>query len=332
MKNPSDKDHTIAQFCEALKKTQNVLLTCHVLPEGDAAGSILAMDSLLKRLGKKTWVIAQDIYPKNIAFMAESRWKMVDQAPSPRPKWDALVVADCATLERIGRVRGLIQPGTKIFNIDHHVTNTRFGDLNYIEPQASSSGEVVYRVFQHFKMPLTKKEAEFIYVALVTDTGSFRYSNTGAPTHQLAAELIRYGIDTEKIHEEIHSNFTLNKMYLYSHLFKNVATACNEQIAWATLKRKDLVRYGADYEDTEGFVDFLKYLQPVKIAFFASELPDQNAIRVSFRSRGHYDVNKIAGYFQGGGHKKSSGCLFQGITLKEAVVRVLERIQKDIHS
>lgn len=320
--------HGIKSFCEALKKSKNVLLSCHVLPEGDAIGSVLAMESLLRRMEKKTTVVNEDAFPKRLSFMYSKRWTTVRELKNKKSNWDALVVADCAHLGRTGSVQELLNPTIKVFNLDHHMSNQGFGDFNYIEPSASSSGEVVMNIFKYFKMPITKKEAEYLYIAIATDTGSFRYSNAGARTHRLAAELLDCGIDSEKINEEIHTNFSLNKMKLYSFLFSRVKTAAKGQIAWASLSDKDLRRFRVDYEDTEGFVDFMKYMDSVKVAFFVSELPNQNTVRLSFRSRGHYDVNKIATFFKGGGHLKSSGCLFEGGGLEETTQKVLRKIKE----
>ncbi|MSR77533.1 MAG: bifunctional oligoribonuclease/PAP phosphatase NrnA [Candidatus Omnitrophica bacterium] len=329
--SPSSSDSLIS-FCKALKQTKSILLSCHILPEGDCIGSLRAMQSLLQRLGKKTLVVAEDYFPKRLTSCLNSKhWERYDDVKGSGIKFDALLVTDCPTLERIGKVRQLVKPETVIFNLDHHVSNNRFGHHNYILPKASATGEVVMDVFKYFKMKLTQEEAKNIYIAIATDTGSFRYSSTTARTHQLVSELINTGIDIESINDEINSNYSMNKIHLYSHLLNKIQTDKHEKIAWVAMTRDDVKRFGAEYEDSEGFIDFLKYIHNVKICFFASELPDQDAIRISFRSRGKYDVNSIATHFKGGGHRKSSGCLFEGgITLKESVDRVLERIRKDI--
>lgn len=317
-------------FCKALKSHQNFLLACHVLPEGDALGSLYAMESLLRRLGKKTCMVGEAPLPKSLTSLFPSeRWHTVEELKRRPIRWDALVVTDCPTLERIGKVKDLLRPDTAIFNIDHHVSNNFFGQFNYVRPKAAASGEAAYEIFQHLNLELTRDEAQSLYIALSTDTGSYRYSNTCAGTHRLAAKLIEKGIDLEAIHEGVYSNYSLNKIYLYSHLLKKVRTASDDQIAWVTMTRQDVKRYGADYEDSEGFIDFLRLIHTVKVAFFASELLDGKTVRVSFRSKGDYDVQKIASLFDGGGHRKSSGCLFQGVSLKKAVERVLEKIHQE---
>ncbi len=317
-------------FCKALKSHQNFLLACHVLPEGDALGSLYAMDSLLRRLGKKTCMVGESSLPKSLTSLFPSdQWHTAEEIRRRPFRWDALLVTDCATFERIGKVKDLLKPDTAVFNIDHHVSNKLFGTFNYVRPKAAASGEAVYEIFQHLGLELTKEEAQSLYIALSTDTGSYRYSNTCAGTHRLAAKLIEKGIDLEAINEGVYSNYSLNKIYLYSHLLKKVRTAASDQIAWVTMTRQDVKRYGADYEDSEGFIDFLRLIHTVKVAFFASELLDGKTVRVSFRSKGNYDVQKIAALFDGGGHRKSSGCLFEGVSLKKVVELVLEKIHQE---
>ncbi len=319
-------------FCKALKTYDHYLLSCHVAPEGDAIGSILAMNSLLRRLGKKTSVVSEDPFPERLSCLSSKYWKQVDQIRAAPPRFQALVLADCPNLDRIGRVKQLLNPDTVIFNIDHHISNLYFGHYNYVRPEAAASGEVVFDIFKSLRLALTKEEATNLYVALSTDTGSFKYSNTSARSHLMAAELIRCGIRLEQINEGLNATYSLSKINLYSRLFSRVRTAENGRIAWVVLKREDLRDSGATYEDTEGFIDFLKYLREVKIAFFLIESSQDSEIRVSFRSKDDYDVNKIAASFEGGGHKKAAGCTFRGATVEEAERIILERLRREFSS
>ncbi|MBI3312670.1 MAG: bifunctional oligoribonuclease/PAP phosphatase NrnA [Candidatus Omnitrophica bacterium] len=324
----SKTNAALKDFCSALKKHKSFFLSCHVTPEGDAIGSILAMQSLLKRLGKKTFVVCDDAFPERLHCLSDKDWHSMKELKRPYPQFEAMVIADCPTLERIGATKELLGPQTVIFNVDHHISNNRFGHHNYIRPEAAASGEVVMDIFKYFKMPLTKEEATNLYVALSTDTGSFKYSNTTVHSHRMAAELIATGIDVEKINEKLYATYSLNKINLYSRLLSRVKTTAGGQVAWAALRREDLKNSGATYEDTEGFIDFLRYIKEVKIAFFMSELENGHSIKVSFRSKANYDVNKIATYFKGGGHRKASGCTIPG-TLEKAEAMILERLEKE---
>ena len=322
---------SLAAFCRGLKQHNHFLLASHVNPEGDAIGSLLAVDSLLRRLGKKTTIACEDPFPERLYCLPHrERWRVLDEVKEKIKSFEALVVTDCPSLERIGKVRELVTKDTVIFNIDHHISNVRFGKYNCVQPEAAASGEVVYEMFREFRLSLTKEEATALYVSLSTDTGSFKYSNTSVRTHKIAADLIRVGIDIDRINEELYATYSLNKIQLYSRLLGKVKTAFDGKVAWVAMGRSDLTGSGATYEDTEGFIDFLKYLREVKIAFFMSEMERPNEVKVSFRSKGNYDVNQIATAFGGGGHKKASGCSIYSAPA-EAVDQILKEIQKQTH-
>jgi len=318
---------SVSSFCRALKAHNHFLLASHVSPEGDAVGSLVAMDSLLRRIGKKTTIICEDPFPDRLRCIPfQNRWRSYREARG-KTNFKALLVTDCPTLERIGKVKELIGKDTVIFNIDHHVSNAFFGKYNCVLPKAAASGEVVYDIFKEIGLRLTKQEAAALYVSLSTDTGSFKHSNTGIRAHRMAAELIQSGIDIERINEELYSSYSLSKIELYSRLLGKVETAFGGKVAWVAMKREDREASGATYDDTEGFIDFLKFLKEVKIAFFLSEMKEKNKVKVSFRSKGSYDVNQIATRFGGGGHRKASGCTLS-MPLSEAPQRVLNEIQK----
>ncbi len=324
----ASKKESLKQFCKALKSQNEFLLACHVNPEGDAIGSLLAMDSLLRRLGKKTTVVGEESFPTRLTCLSSKRWKTINQIRKGG-RFKALVVTDCPNLERIGKVKNLMTPDAVIFNIDHHISNEYFGRYNYVVPRAAASGEVVFDIFKALRMRLTADEAKNLYVALSTDTGSFKYSNTTVHCHHVAAELISAGIDIGKINEELYSTFTLNRIRLYNRLLARVKTAAGGRVAWSALKRRDLIETKTTYEDVEGFIDFLKFIKSVKAAFLLSESKDGRNIKVSLRSKGRFDVNRVASFFKGGGHRKASGCTIQG-TLAAAEKKIRKQILKDL--
>lgn len=287
------------------------------------------MESLLRRLGKKTKIVCEDPFPKRLGGLVSKRWNRLKDVQEGPMNFQAVVVADCPTLERIGKVRELVEPHTAVFNIDHHVSNGLFGKYNYVRPEAAASGEMIFDIFNQMRMPLTREEATNLYVALATDTGSFCYDNTTVRSHQIAAELIKTGIPLEQIHDELYSTYSLNKINLYSRLLGNIKTTAGGKIAWAAAKREDLKRSGATDEDMEGFIDFLKFLRQVEVAFFMMELPEDNHVRVSFRSKGRLDANKIAAHFNGGGHKKASGCILRG-AIEKVEKMILEHLKREL--
>lgn len=323
------KSDSLKTFCKALKQKDHFLMTSHVNPEGDAIGSLIALDSLLRRLGKKTKMVFEDPFPERLYCLPhQDRWNVYDKVKNKNIRMEAMIVTDCPTLDRIGKVKDLVRPDTVIFNIDHHISNAGYGHHNFVRPQAAASGELVYEIFKQFGFRLGREEATALYVSLSTDTGSFKYGNTLVRSHKMAAELIRTGIDVERINNELYATYSLNRIQLYSRLLAKVQTAFGGKVAWAILSRADLENSKATYEDTEGFIDFLKYLREVKVAFFVSEMPKPDEVKVSFRSKDRYDVNQIAMAFGGGGHKKASGCTIP-VKSSDAVQAVLKQIQKE---
>ncbi len=313
-------------FCEGLKRYHHFLLSCHTNPEGDAVGTLLAVDSLLRRLGKKTTIVCEDPFPKRLSCLPSERWRVLSEF-SKLPDFDAAFLADCASLERVGSVRDLLTPEKVIFNLDHHVSNAFFGQYNYIRPKAAATGEVAVELFRHFKLKLTKEEASFLYIAIATDTGSFRFGAT-IKTHELVCELMKTGISVEKIQEELYSTYSLNKLNLYGRLLGRVKISLKGQIAWASMRLRDLEKSGTTYEDAEGFIDFLRAIKEVKVVFFITELPNGRGVKVSFRSKGKQDVNRIAAAFHGGGHRKAAGCTLK-LPLAQVEKLVLERLRKE---
>lgn len=324
----SSHSKKLSEFCRGIKKAKSFLLASHVNPEGDAVACLLAMDSLLRRLGKKSVIVCEDPFPERLSILPSKRWNQVKDIQNHKA-YDAVLIADCPTLERIGKTRDLITPNMAIFNIDHHHTNKMFGDYNYVKVKAAACGEVVFDIFKHLRVPIKKNEAEALYVSINTDTGAFKYSTATVETHRIAAELIETGLDVEKINENLYATYSLHKMRLYSRLMAKVQTDHFGDIAWVGMTREDLHHSGASYEDTEGFIDFLKYIREVKFAFFLSETETPNHIRVSIRSKGKYDASKAAAHFGGGGHQKASGCTIQG-TLEDAAQGLIRQMHKQL--
>lgn len=326
----SAKHHGLREFCRGLRKYDNFLLSCHVGPEGDAIGSLLAMDSLLRRIGKKTTIVCEDPFPKRLHCLPSKGWHSLADRRRRRGDFEALLVTDSPSLARIGRVPRLLGPSTVIFNVDHHISNTRFGHFNYVKPEAAATGEVVFDVFKRMRLRVTKHEATYLYIAMSSDTGAFHFGNTTAETHRVTAHLMAAGIPVERINEELYANYSLSKIHLYSRLFGRIKTAARGRIAWVGMKRSDLTHSGATEEDTEGFVDFLNRLREVQVSFFLTELARAGRVRVSFRCKRAYDVNRIASHFRGGGHRKAAGCVIEA-PLAKAERLVLNRVRREFH-
>jgi bifunctional oligoribonuclease and PAP phosphatase NrnA len=325
----------LKQICKEIQDRNFFLIAPHVTPEGDAIGCALAMESLLRRLGKKTLIISEDPIPSRLSFFENKRWNVAKSLSKALTlEADALVTVDCPTLERIGHAREFIADNVSIFNIDHHISNKNFGHFNYVNPDAAACGEVVYDLFKAFQFIPDHDEALALYVAITTDTGSFKYSNTTIESHQITSALIQAGkLNIEEINDAVYGIYSLEKIRLYGLLLGRVETSECGRIAWGVLSREDLKKTGGTYEDSEGFIDFLKYLKNTHFAFFVSEMNGAYTgyVRVSLRAKGPYDVSQVALRLGGGGHRKASGCLIQG-SVAEVTKKVLDEVKREYES
>jgi len=310
-----------------IHKSQSFVISGHVNPEGDCVGSIFALMRLLECLGKKTRIICHDPVPQNLDFLGLS-WELMDDIKD-KPGADCLIALDTPRVERLGSVASIIDNFSRIIVIDHHVSCCEFGSVNVVDPAASSCGEMIYQLYKEMECSIPQDVAAMLYVALSTDTGSFRYSNTTQRTFQIAADLVSSGFDVHSINESIYSHIRQERFYLLKRFLSNVSFSSAGEIAWSVLSSDDLDECGATSEDMEGFVNYIRDIKGVRIAFFAFEKKDAGIIKFSLRAKGTADVNQLAGHFGGGGHTKAAGCKYTG-TRDEAIELMLQHAESQI--
>lgn len=305
------------QVIKAIKENKNFLITSHINPEGDAIGSQLALASLLKRLNKKVYIINEDL-SRQFSFLTGKGAILTDT--NFNGEFDAAIVLDCPVLSRVGKVEKLLKRAKILVNIDHHISNNNFGDINWIEPESSCSAELIYELFKAFKVKLNKKEALYIYVAILMDTGSFRYSNTSSETHTIASELLRYKIEPHIIYERIYGNISISYVKFLCGVLSTLKK--EDAIAYITLKSNTSKLDSDIRERLEDFINYPRALKGVKVAMMFRKL-SKNKIKVSFRSKGDFDVNSLARRFGGGGHMAASGAVIDG-TMEEVKRKVIK--------
>ncbi len=314
------------QVIEAIKKHRKFLITAHVNLEGDSIGSQLAMKELLKKLGKTAFILDSDPVPEHYKFLPKADEMMTDG--SRGKDFEVAMVLDCPTLKRTGSVGGLIGKEKVIVNIDHHISNEKFGTINWVDPNASSTGEMIYKLFKKMKVPVTKEIALSLYIAILTDTGSFNYENTSSVTHEIAGELLNQGLEPASISERVYEQRCAADVKLLAMVLSSLRFNDSGEIALLEITNKMINATGADASRSEGFVNFAKSIDTVKVALlFREEEGDPGKINVSFRAKGNIDVNRIAARFGGGGHMRASGCIIMG-DLREAEAKVLREVER----
>jgi len=310
---------------QAIKRFNKFLITSHINPEGDAIGSQAAMACLLRKLGKKFVMLDDSPVPKLLRFMRGTEG--ISKEMPHNFNYQAVIIMDSPDLARIGRVNDYIKKDSVIINIDHHISNVNFGKYNWVEPDYSSTGEMVYDLFKAFKVKIGMDEAVALYAAIMTDTGSFRYSNTSSKTHRVTAELIDIGVKPYEMHSRIYETSSIQDTNLLGEALQTMKITDDGKIAWLWVTKEMLKKTNASLEGTEGIINFGRSIGGVEIAVLFRETGTKDRVKVSFRSKGAVDVNKLAGYFGGGGHPTASGCSVLG-KIEEVEKKVLEKAKE----
>ncbi|MDD4954227.1 MAG: bifunctional oligoribonuclease/PAP phosphatase NrnA [Candidatus Omnitrophica bacterium] len=313
-----------------LKKYNSFLITSHTNLEGDALGSELAFYALVKRMGKTAFVVNDDLLPYGYDFLPNKEVVIKFSENKLKKDFDCFVVLDCSDLNRPGRVAQLNTAGKPVLNIDHHISNQMFADVNWVEPGASSCCEMIYKLFKAMRVPIDKETAICLYAGILTDTGSFRYSNTSAFTHSVAADLLARGFNGTDIYRNVYENVPLADMKILSKVLPGMKQEAQGRVIWFQIKRDMLAGKKTSFDLGEQILSFGRAIKGVEVVvLFKENLSGRGEIRVNFRSRGNVDVNSIAQSFGGGGHKTASGATISG-TLASARKKVLARIKKSL--
>jgi phosphoesterase RecJ-like protein len=299
-------DDPRAQIAAEIRKRQRFVVVSHARPDGDAIGSSLAMAYALKQLGKDVRVVSRDAPPPPLmVFPGVPEIVVTDQVDDPG---DAVIVMECGDLRRTG-VAGL-EKGY-VINIDHHPGNAMYGALNWFDLTAAACGEMVYELVVELGVPLTFEIATHIYVAILTDTGSFHYSNITPRTFELCRLCMEAGVQPPAVARSIFDSNNLGRLKLFGAVLSKMELDESGRIATVYVDQKLADDCGGTYEDTEGLINLpLTVKEILAVVFFKEHGPGD--WRVSLRSKGDIDINVVAKEFGGGGHKNASGCSAKG--------------------
>jgi bifunctional oligoribonuclease and PAP phosphatase NrnA len=293
-----------------LRAADKLLLTTHENPDGDALGSLLAMDAILKELGKDTLMyMSPDEFPLPWEYRGLHFEGLIGQPP-PDIAERTIVFLDCGNIDRMP-VDFLQVDGLHILNIDHHHDNTRFGTVNLVCSSASSTAEMVWRLSKELHVEITPEIAKALYVGLVTDTGRFMYENTTPVAHEMASELIAAGVEPHKVYRELYEDLPFRRLQLLQRALASVERYDDGAMTVAHLTKGDYEETGALETDSEGVVDHMRAVEGTRVAVLVRELlaDDREGMRkVSLRATdGTVDVSRIARSFSGGGHPQAAG-------------------------
>ncbi|MEZ5306658.1 MAG: bifunctional oligoribonuclease/PAP phosphatase NrnA [Pyrinomonadaceae bacterium] len=296
----------LSQVVELIENKSKFGITTHVRPDGDGVGSSLGLWWILNALGKDAEVIVKDKVPNSYSSLpgAESI-RVVEEIDS---RYDAVFVIECSDVERPG-IKGLSEEF--VVNIDHHATCERFGSVNWIDPTASAVGEMIYNLCKAIGGRVTKEIAECVYMALVTDTGSFHYSNTSDRTLKIASELVKAGADPSSISEAVYNSYGWSRLALMQKVVATLKRSEDGRIAYMRQTREMVESSEAIDGDNNGFVNIPLTVKEVVSSFYMREV-EPGKYRVSIRSKGDINIAKVAESFGGGGHKNAAGCRLEG--------------------
>ena len=300
----------LSKIRDALGAHERFLVSTHENPDGDSLGSILATKLALEQLGKDVvmYLAGRTPLPKEYAFM---RLDNLQRRTPPDDAGERLLVAlDCANERRLGPDPEVLERAPLVVNIDHHHDNTRFGDLNLIVPEASSTGEILRELFRELQVDVTPEIAEALYIALVTDTGRFMYANTTPKALRLAAELVEAGANVHRVFQGVYENVAFAKLKLLARALDHARVLEGGRLIVSHLEREDFVASGAEEPFSEGIIDYLRAVEGAEIAALIRQPPTVNGPerRVSLRTTEEdLDVSAIARKSGGGGHKQAAG-------------------------
>jgi phosphoesterase RecJ-like protein len=297
------------KIIDVITSYHSFLITSHVRLDGDALGSELAMYHFLTQSGKDAVVYNQDETPGNYRFLPGSE-KIVHSLPTI-DRYEVAFVLDCSDSERVGNESPRIETIERIINIDHHFSNEKFGDFNYVDPEASSAGELIYRLLCSANADLTKAIATNLFAAILTDTGGFRYRNTKKDTLTAAGHLIERGADPQWISENIYECNHPSKIKLLARALDTLAFDWSKKVGYIVILSHMLEETHALMEYTEGLVDIPRSIQGVEVSILFLEVSD-HCFKLSFRSKGKANVERVARMFGGGGHINAAACHIEG--------------------
>lgn len=306
---------------EILKSKNSFLIVTHKNPDGDAIGSSLALYNVLRELGKIVYVEI----PTKPAYIYDflEDYDSIELTSNSKSV-EVILALDSAEIHRCGLKKEYME-NKLLVNIDHHKTNPGYGDLNLIETEAAAVGCIIWDILKVGKIPITKKTAEYLYLSILTDTGSFRYSSTSSKTFKIAADLLDKGVETWYIASNVYEREKVETYRLLSLVLNTLEFYHNGKLAIEYVTQDMFKQTNTSAENTESFVNFARSIRGVEVGVLLRE-DEPNIFKISIRSRGNVDVSEVATHFEGGGHENAAGGTIRAPLeeAKQAIIKAFE--------
>ena len=313
-----------------IKNSKNILLVSHINPDGDTLGSMCGLYSLIKdNLKKKCDMVAVSDVPVTYSFLPYvDEVKHISQYDLSR-EYDLVITIDVAAIDRCAEAEKLFKKAKNTINIDHHETNIGYAGINIIEPQAAATGEIILEIAEKLDWKISLETATNLYVAIVTDTGCFKFSNTTQRTMECAGKLISLGVNPSEIYQKCYESSSKDMVLFQSYCVNKAEFLNDDKIAYTIVYKKDLEKFNNQGEDfTDGLTEKLRAIRSTEVAFVVKEL-NSTTSKVSMRSKTR-DIAQVCSAFGGGGHKLAAGAVIKA-TPKKAVDMLLEEIKKKLY-
>ncbi len=300
----------IREMISAIRNHERFMIATHVHPDGDAMGALLGMQLILRRLGKRADTYTPDPCPQEYGFLPNVR--EIKNKPPESMEYEAAVLVDCGDMERVGeKLLETVKGSPFLINIDHHLVSKPFGNANWVETGASSTCEMLFDLCMGLSLAPDKHLATALYTGILTDTGSFRYSNTNARVFEIITALVGFGADPAGIAENVYDSASPEKLRLLAMVLGTIELHASSRIVTAQLSRSMLSNSSSSYMESEGFINHLRSVKSAEMAILFRETGD-GLIHVSMRSRGNINVARLAQRYGGGGHKQAAACRIAG--------------------
>ena len=321
------------QIIQQIKKSAHLLIASHAQPDGDAVGSLIALGLAIGRLNIKTTLSNASPIPAVYRFLPSV--KRIVRHIKKANTYDTAVILDCGDLSRIGEVSSAISQIPFIINIDHHISNTRFGNRQLLDTSACSTAEIVYRLIKALSVPMDKGIATCLYTGILTDTGSFRFSNTNQAAFAISKEMAELGVEPYDVAQHVFGTYSLGRIKLLNLALDSIEISENGKLSMMTVTKNMLAETGTQAEDLDGMINYARRIKNVKVAALIQEIQNGagasghiNRYHVSLRSDGTVDVATIASSFGGGGHASAAGFQIESslINLKSEIITLAEKL------